>query len=81
MSKSKTRLGLKYLKDSSSGKTLFNAIREKVFNLGEEVKNNFIGITFDHAKAMTGTKIGLISHLRKNLRTSLSLIWKILVIL
>ena len=58
-------IGLKYLKDSSSGETLFKAIKEKVFDLNEEVKNNFIGITFDHAKAMTGNRIGLISHLRK----------------
>ena len=38
----------------------------KVFSFGEEVKNNFVGITFDHAKSMTGTNIGLTGIIKEN---------------
>jgi len=36
-----------------------------VFDLGEEVKNNFTAITYDNAKSMKGEKNGLIALLKK----------------
>jgi len=58
-------VGLKFLGDNSHSKTLFEAIEEKVFDLGEEVKNNFTAITYDNAKSMKGEKNGLIALLKK----------------
>ena len=46
--------------------SMYDIIQEKVFSFGEEVKNNFAGITFDHAKSMTGTNIGLAGIIKEN---------------
>lgn len=59
-------IGLKYLNDSSSGQVIFKALKEKVFDLGFYVENNFAGITFDHAKVMIGEKNGLLGQIKKH---------------
>ena len=47
-------VGIKYLKDSSSAKTLFDITQEKILDLSEKVKSNLVGITHDHASALSG---------------------------
>jgi len=58
-------IGLKYLEDNSTAKTLLEAIQEKVFNLGIEVKDNFTSIAYDNAKTLKGDKNGLIALLKQ----------------
>ena len=58
-------IGIKYLGDNSTAQTLLEALQEKVFDLGLEVKENFTSITFDNAKSMIGNKNGLIALIKK----------------
>jgi len=52
-------IGIKYLKDSSNAKTLFDITKEKLLNLSEKVKSNLVGIAHDHASTLSGPLNGL----------------------
>jgi len=52
-------IGLKYLEESSKAKVLLNAVKEKILDLGDSIKKNFIGITHDKASVFTGEYSGL----------------------
>jgi len=60
-------IGIKYLEESSKGEVLFNAVQEKLLNLGTEVKNNFRGLVHDHGANIAGFNIGLTGLLEKEL--------------
>ena len=59
-------VGLKYLSDSSTGKTLYNIVQEKLFDLSPQIKNNLTGFTHDHASSLSGKGLGLYGHLLKD---------------
>ena len=40
-------IGIKYLEDSSDGATMYNIVKEKLFDLSEKIKANFSGIVHD----------------------------------
>jgi len=46
-------VGLKYLEESSKSEVLLKTVKEKILNFGEDVKQNFIGITHDRASVFT----------------------------
>ena len=52
-------VGIKYLSDSTTRKTMHEIIKEKLLNLSEEVRNNLIGLAHGHAGNLSGKKIGL----------------------
>ena len=58
-------IGIKYLEDSSDGATMYNIVKEKLFDLSEKIKGNFSGIVHDLAKSLTSTEKGLIGNLHK----------------
>jgi len=60
-------IGLKYLEESSNGKTLFNIVKSKLLDTNEQIKNNLIGFTHDHASSLSGSGIGLFGHLKRAL--------------
>jgi len=58
-------IGLKYQGESSDALTYYNIIKEKLFDLDERIKSNFIGIAHDHANVLSGDKEGLIGILNR----------------
>lgn len=62
-------IGIKYLKHSSNAEAVFNATKEKLLNLSEKVKENFVGYVHDHHSTLTGKKKGLGKLLQEELKT------------
>ena len=60
-------LGIKYLKESTTAKTLFETTQQKLFDLSEEVKANFVGFVHDHASSLSGPQNGLGQLMKENL--------------
>ena len=58
-------IGLKYLEESSKSQVLFQAVKEKILDLGDKIKQNFIGLTHDKASVFTGEYSGLDTLLQK----------------
>ena len=52
-------VGIKYLEESSQSSIYYDIIKEKLFNLNENIKDNLVGVVHDHAKVLSGTKDGL----------------------
>jgi len=73
-------IGLKYLECSSSTETIYNAVKEKVFNLSPEIRFSLRGFVHDHTEKLTGLHNGLGVKLKKIYQISLW-IWEILVTL
>jgi len=61
-----TIIGLKHLQESSNAKVLFSAVEEKVFGLGEGIKENLMGISHDRASVFTGNENGLDTLIQEN---------------
>jgi len=60
-------IGLKYLECSSSTETIYNVVKEKVFNLSPEISSNFRGFVHDHAANLSGLHNGLGVKLKEDL--------------
>jgi len=52
-------IGIKYLKHSSTAKTMLDITNEKLLNLSLEVKSNLVGYVHDHASNLSGVHQGL----------------------
>jgi len=63
-------IGIKYLEESSSAKTTFQIAKEKLLDLSEEIKKNFVGFVHDHHSTLTGDKGGLGVLLKTELSTN-----------
>lgn len=63
-------IGLKYLEESSDGKTIHDIIQEKLFNSNANIKKNFIGLTHDNAGALKGSGIGLVGRVKSDIKHS-----------
>lgn len=59
-------VGLYKLRESSSGETMFEVLKQKLF-FNEEIKNNLTGIVTDHASSLIGPETGLIVRLKEAL--------------
>jgi len=59
-------IGIKTLGENSTGKTYFELVEEKILDLDEEIREQFLGITHDHASNLSGSKSGLVGLLRKH---------------
>jgi len=64
-------VGLKYLKQSSSAKTMFDISNEKLLSLSPEVKLNLVGYIHDHAANLSGVHQGLGVLLKSNVNAHL----------
>jgi len=58
-------LGIKYLGHSSTAASMLQVTKEKLFDLGNKVKNNLVGFIHDHASNFSGKYNGLGVLLRK----------------
>jgi len=61
-------IGIKYLEESSTGKTIYQIVQDKLLSLSDEIKNNLIGTVHDQGSNLTGPHIGLIKHLKNDLQ-------------
>ena len=59
-------LGIKYLSYSSTTLSMLNIIKQKLFALGDKVKDNLVGFVHDHASNFSGKYNGLGVLLGKN---------------
>ena len=58
-------IGIKTLGENSTEKTYFELMEEKILDLDEEIREQFLGITQDHTLNLSGPKSGLVGLLRK----------------
>jgi len=61
-------IGLKYLGESSSGLMIFNALKDKLLNLDNQIRNNFVGLVHDHGSNLAGHGIGLVGQLKSEFK-------------
>ena len=62
-------IGIKYLNHSSRADIIFKITKEKLLDLSEKVRENFVGFVHDHHSTLTGNKKGLGKLLQKELKT------------
>jgi len=58
-------IGLKYLGESVTGQTLYDIVKEKLFDINDEIKDNLVGFTHDHASSLSGEGVGLYGLLKE----------------
>ena len=61
-------IGIKYLKHSTTAKTMYDITNEKLLGLSEEIKSNLVGYVHDHASNLSGIYNGLGALLKSNLK-------------
>ena len=61
-------IGLKYLGESSTGLTIYNFVKDKLLNLDNQIKHNFVGLAHDHGSNLSGHGIGLVGQLKSEFK-------------
>ena len=64
-------VGLKFLKESSDGETLYNILKEELFNKDMNIKNNLSGVVHDRGSNIIGKDIGALKRLKEDLDQSI----------
>ena len=60
-------IGLKLLKESSDGETLYNIIKADLLGTNEDIRNNFSGVTHDRGSNIIGKDIGALKQMKEDL--------------
>lgn len=59
-------IALKYLEDSSTGETLYQAAKEKLFSLDDKIKFNLVSTVHDHGSNLVGSNRGFVAFLKND---------------